>query len=45
MKEVSRRTTKTVLVKKIKLKNRENDHLKSANKRTLSIKCALHELQ
>ena len=27
------------------MKNRENDHLKSANKRTLSIKYALHDQQ
>ncbi len=36
---------KTVLVKTNKLKNREKDHLKSTNERTLSIKCALHDLQ
>ena len=41
----SRHTTKTVFVKIIKLKNRENDHLKCAKKRTLSIKCALHDPQ
>ena len=34
----SRPTTKTVLVKNIKLKKREKDHLKCVNKRTISIK-------
>ena len=29
----------------IKLKKREKDHLKCVNKRTISIKCAIHDLQ